>query len=343
MMSVILDRRRFLQLATVSPLVLASVARPGQSNDLSTPLDHGIGGTGQSISGETDHGIGGTGVFGTIQRFGSIFVNGNRIAYSPDVLVNIDGVRADQRALRLGQVVRVALNGSPDHPSAHAIYVTSEVIGPIESMSTDSIVVLSQTIELTPHTYRPALKPGEIVAVYGIRKPDGTIVASRIEKRVAKSRMLLRGVAQSHNGHVKVGNLIIDIAARSFVGHRVVAEFGRKRGVLRVKSLKLEDLVPGLREGTINVETYVERAGETVSVGVGVTLNAAGFPGSADNGHTFVNMSLQEGRLVSPQLQDGQMPQPPNIDGPPTTSPGRPDPSGHESGPGSDGPKGPPK
>jgi hypothetical protein len=343
MMSVMLHRRRFLQLAAVSPLVLASVARAGQSSDLSTPLDHGIGGTGQSISGETDHGIGGTGVFGTIQRFGSIFVNGNRIAYSPDVLVNIDGVLADRRALRLGQVVRVALRGSPDHPSTHAIYVTSEVTGPIESVSASSIVVLSQVIELTPHTYRPALKPGKIAAVYGIRKPDGTIVASRIEQRSARSRMLLRGVAQSHNGRVKVGNLIMDIAARSFAGHRVVAEFGRTGATLRVKSLKLEDLVPGLREGTINVETYVEKAGKTVSVGVGVTLNAKGFPGSADNGHAYVNMSLQEGRLVSPQLQGGQTPQPPSMDGPPTMSPGRPDPGGHGPGLGSGGPNGPPK
>ena len=39
--------------------------------------DQGIGGTG--ISRGDDHGIGGTGIVGVIQRFGSIFVNGERI------------------------------------------------------------------------------------------------------------------------------------------------------------------------------------------------------------------------------------------------------------------------
>ena len=41
--------------------------------------DQGIGGTG--ISRGNDHGIGGTGIVGIIQRFGSIFVNGDRISY----------------------------------------------------------------------------------------------------------------------------------------------------------------------------------------------------------------------------------------------------------------------
>ncbi|MFH1340388.1 MAG: hypothetical protein ABIL01_04105 [Pseudomonadota bacterium] len=39
--------------------------------------DHGIGGTG--ITRGNDQGIGGTGIVGVIQRFGSIFINGERI------------------------------------------------------------------------------------------------------------------------------------------------------------------------------------------------------------------------------------------------------------------------
>src|SRR6266567_550661 len=51
--------------------------------------DQGIGGTG--ITRGDDHGIGGTGIVGVIQRFGSIYVNGERIAYASDVPVRIDG------------------------------------------------------------------------------------------------------------------------------------------------------------------------------------------------------------------------------------------------------------
>ncbi|HLQ93961.1 MAG TPA: hypothetical protein VK148_28410, partial [Xanthobacteraceae bacterium] len=40
--------------------------------------DQGIGGTG--ITRGHDQGIGGTGIVGVIQRFGSIFVNGERIS-----------------------------------------------------------------------------------------------------------------------------------------------------------------------------------------------------------------------------------------------------------------------
>ena len=67
--------------------------------------DQGIGGTG--ISRGDDHGIGGTGIVGVIQRFGSIFVNGERIGYAPDVAVRIDGEAASVKALRIGHVARV--------------------------------------------------------------------------------------------------------------------------------------------------------------------------------------------------------------------------------------------
>src|SRR5215216_3867761 len=67
--------------------------------------DQGIGGTG--ITRGQDQGMGGTGIVGIIQRFGSIFVNGERISYAPDVPVRIDGETASVKALRVGHVARV--------------------------------------------------------------------------------------------------------------------------------------------------------------------------------------------------------------------------------------------
>src|SRR6266568_5291514 len=67
--------------------------------------DQGIGGTG--ITRGDDHGIGGTGIVGVIQRFGSIFVNGERIGYAPNVPVRIDGEAASATALKIGHLARV--------------------------------------------------------------------------------------------------------------------------------------------------------------------------------------------------------------------------------------------
>lgn len=338
-MSVKLYRRRFFQLATVWPFILESAAKAAQDTALTPPIDHGIGGTGQSLSGENDHGIGGTGVFGTIQRFGSIFVNGYRITYPSAVPVFMDGVRADARALRLGQVVRVALAGSFEDPLAHAIHVTSEVVGPTKSISKGEIVVLAQTIELTPNTSKPALEAGMNVAVYGIRRPDGTIVASRIEKRSRRSRTLLRGIAASQNGRLKVGNLVMDIAAGPFMGRRVLVELGRLGKTPLVQSVRLEELVPGLSEGRISIETYGEKKGGSVSVGVGTTVEAAALRSFTVDGHGYVDISVKAGGLVSAPNQNEQHPQTPSAHQPSGAS--QPDRGG--PGPGFGGARGPPK
>src|SRR5260370_28629066 len=67
--------------------------------------DQGIGGTG--ITRGHDQGIGGTGIVGVIRRFGSVFVNGERISYAPNVLVRIDGEPASAMALKIGHLARV--------------------------------------------------------------------------------------------------------------------------------------------------------------------------------------------------------------------------------------------
>src|SRR5262245_54971551 len=93
-------------------LLLAALWLAGSSSALSSAWaqvrrgsDQGIGGTGITRGG--DHGIGGTGIVGVIQRFGSIYVNGERISYAADVPVRIDGQLASVKRLQIGQVARV--------------------------------------------------------------------------------------------------------------------------------------------------------------------------------------------------------------------------------------------
>jgi len=297
-----LRRRNFFQLLMASPLIAATSASAGPKK-ISSSQDEGIGGTGQSLNGETDHGIGGTGVFGTIQRFGSIFVNGHRIRYSPDVPVFIDGARANPGALKLGQVVRVALEGSLTKPSARAIHVTSEVIGPIESIGTDNIIVLSQRIEFAPRIFKTKLELGKRVAVHGIRKPNGTLVATRIERRSSEYGFVLRGVAERDGDHLRVGNLLINIPIGSLAGRRVIVDFERMTSNLRVKRVRLEELVPGLQGGTVNVETYGEKAGKSIVAGVGITLNASAFRDITQAGHGYVDIAVRDGHLVAPHSE----------------------------------------
>ena len=110
--------------------------------------DQGIGGTG--LSRGDDHGIGGTGIVGVIQRFGSIFVNGERIGYAPDVPVRIDGEAASVKALRIGHVARVVAQRQANGMlTTNRIDAVSEVVGPIESVKGGEMTVLGQKVAWT--------------------------------------------------------------------------------------------------------------------------------------------------------------------------------------------------
>ena len=134
--------------------------RGGRSGD-----DQGIGGTGAARIGD-DHGIGGTGIVGVIQRFGSIFVNGERIGYAPDVPVRINGEAASVKALRIGHVARVvAVRQANGALTTRGISAVSEVIGPIQSVGAGEMSVLGQRVTFTG---RETWRPGTYVAVSGL-------------------------------------------------------------------------------------------------------------------------------------------------------------------------------
>src|SRR5438477_1075778 len=108
--------------------------------------DQGIGGTGVTSIGD-DHGIGGTGIVGVIQRFGSIYVNGERIGYAADVPVRINGEPASPKALRIGHVARVvAVRQANGALTTRGIAAVSEVIGPIETVKSGEMAVLGQKV-----------------------------------------------------------------------------------------------------------------------------------------------------------------------------------------------------
>ena len=144
--------------------------------------DDGIGGTGHTGSGEDD-GIGGSGLFGTVTGFGSICLNGRRIQYDAEVSVFFDGESATSDDLEIGQVVKVVARDE----KALVIDIVFAVVGPVAEVNTASFTVMGQVVEPAKGSIVDwdSLVAGHRVAVSGLRRPDGTIVASRVDPAYA--------------------------------------------------------------------------------------------------------------------------------------------------------------
>ncbi len=133
-------------------LVLALVGLPLAG---SPAADGGIGGTGAPASGPaiSDRGIGGTGIVGVITGFGSVFVNGLEVAYTPSTPLTVDGVAEPDAALRVGQLA--AIVASEDRGlHAVSIDVRHEVSGPVTSVDAGGgmLVVAGQPVAIDSGT-----------------------------------------------------------------------------------------------------------------------------------------------------------------------------------------------
>lgn len=182
--------------------------------------DRGIGGTGAPTSGPaiSDRGIGGTGIVGVVTGFGSVFVNGLEVAYTPTTPLTVDGVTEPDAALRVGQLAAIVAS---DDRGLHAVSidVRHEVSGPVTAVTADGgagggmLVVAGQRIALDSGTEGlqgpdalQTVRPGDWVAVSGLREPDGVIAASRIDQRSPGS-ILVRGAATPVAGGWRIGDL----------------------------------------------------------------------------------------------------------------------------------------
>jgi len=228
--------------------------------------DQGIGGTGLT-SGEQDRGIGGTGIVGVIQRFGSIFVNGERVSYAANVPVRIDGTPASAKDLRIGHVVRVLAQPQPNSMlTTQSVDVVSEVAGPIEAVNANEITVLGQKVWWTSR--ESWLRPGTQVAVFGLRQTDGVIIASLIERR-RNATARVTGLLERDRDGVRIGDLRLDGVDSTLVGQRVRAEGRVAQGVMQVASARLDNFADLSGASRLSIEAYVRRVGTTLQFGSG--------------------------------------------------------------------------
>lgn len=348
-------RRSVLALLAGTALAWPHAARPQTGAE--PPQDRGIGGTGarpepdDPLSG--DRGIGGTGVIGTIRRFGSILVNGLRIAYPPDVRVTIDGRPARAADLRIGHVVRVVARGPEGGLTTRAIAVTSEVVGPVEAVAPGRLTVLGQTVSTTSLASRISVAVGERVAVSGLRRGDGTIVASLIEPRAEGPDRVAGPVRRGPDGVARIGGLSLDGLKAGLAGRRVLVE-GRPEGSgLAVTAARdvSRPFPAGLARAS--VEGYVVPGGATLRLGSGLAVagrtEAEARPGA---GPAVIEAGIgRDGRMRIESVRGadgsprggngppgGGRPGGPPGSGPAGTRPGGRAPAGGGPGPGYGGP-----
>lgn len=150
--------------------------------------DSGIGGTG---FGAPDSGIGGTGVFGTITGFASICVNGLEVHYAPDVSVTWNGAAATAQDLAIGHVVWIVAEEEDDELVARSIEVSSALIGSVDRFDVErgALHISGESVAVTSATRVFGNVGGEVdvdagtrVEISGLRRADGRIVASRIDR-----------------------------------------------------------------------------------------------------------------------------------------------------------------
>jgi hypothetical protein len=302
---------------------------------ISSGHDQGIGGTG--ISRGNDHGIGGTGIVGVIQRFGSIFVNGERIAYAADVPVHIDGVAASTKALKIGQLARVvAVREANGTLVTRAINVASEVAGRIESVRPGELTVLGQRVIASgSENWR---RTGAQVAVYGLRRTDGVIVASLVEAR-RDSATHVAGLLERDSTGLRIGGLKVDGVNAALVGQRVQAEGQVTQGVMRVARASADNLSDLAGADRLLIEAYVRRAGNELQLGSGfMARDVSRFAPSYGEARVVVNaVRDNSGGLRVESVQSVSSFPGTSLQGPhgPSRGPGGP------AGPGGAGPHGP--
>ncbi|WP_256808036.1 DUF5666 domain-containing protein [Bradyrhizobium sp. Bra64] len=255
--------------------------------------DQGIGGTG--LTRGDDHGIGGTGIVGVIQRFGSIYVNGERIAYASDVPVRIDGEAASPKALRIGQLARVVATRQADGTLVtRNITIASEVSGPVEAVKGNELTVLGQKIVASDKERK--LRAGMQVAVYGLRRTDGVIVASLVEpRRDAAARVT--GLVERGPDGLRIGGLKLNNVDPLLVGQRVQIEGGASEGAMQAARTRIDDFSDLVGASRLSIEAYVQRAGSNLQLGSGlIAHDGSRFGPAAGEARMVVNGAFDRSR-----------------------------------------------
>ncbi|MEM9176164.1 MAG: DUF5666 domain-containing protein, partial [Myxococcota bacterium] len=215
--------------------------------------------------------IGGSGLFGTLTGFGSLCVNGRRVELEEAAPVRVDGVEAEASALAVGQVLRIETDVVDGRWSARSVAVEHAVVGPVTAREDAGFRVMGQRVLWSAGDETvPAV--GDRVAVSGLVRDDGAVVASRLDAAREDGPDLVRGIASSEGDAFRIGTTPVvfedEAGARPVGGREVVSgrwdEAGRR---LVAREREAAAALP-LDARAFELEAYVRAdAGGGLSVG----------------------------------------------------------------------------
>ena len=169
--------------------------------------ERGIGGTG--IGGTS---IGNTGIVGIITGFASVCVDGLEVHYDASTKVDVEGKLTTVAALRAGQVVMIQARDGKAGLQAGMIAVRQEVAGRIDAVddAAGHWSIAGQSVQVPSDAWGAGrFRPGDWVAISGLRRADGTILASRVDV-APPDRFSLHGRLIRDTGGTRVGLLALD-------------------------------------------------------------------------------------------------------------------------------------
>lgn len=230
-----------------------------------------------------DRGIGGTGIVGVITGFGSVWVDGVEVALDDATAVDADGRTIAPEDLRIGQVAVIAASGTPSELTASSISIRYEVSGPVEAVdeADHAMMVAGQRVVVAGDVAGDVQAGrGDWVAVSGIRRPDGDIVATRIDRRLP-GMVTVRGPLAVHGSSLRVGRLEVAGDVPEDAGAVVLS--GRYADGVLIAEAAEPDLIatdPGRHfgddVGRVLIETYVRSLDGELQINGGLISVAGG-------------------------------------------------------------------
>jgi hypothetical protein len=186
------------------------------------------GGGGGGQDGVTPPPPAGITVTGAITGFGSLYVNGVRFTTSA-ADIEIDGAKATQADLKVGQVVDIKGTMQDGSAKADVVRYNHNLEGPVTAIDGLTLVAMGQTVRVgsdtslgDPVTINPdrieieGLALGDVVQVSGLIAEDGSIEATRVDLRVKDGAYDVYGTASGVNEGQKtffINALLVDYSS----------------------------------------------------------------------------------------------------------------------------------
>jgi hypothetical protein len=285
------------------------------------------GGGGEQVAGIDGRGAPPSAVgvvsLGTITGFGSVIVNGQTFNTN-NATFTIDGSPGVQSDLAVGDVVLIeGTITSGGAPVASSVTFDDAVEGPISSidLAAQTLTVLGQLVRIdaatsfddgiSPNSLE-ALTVGEIVEVSGFLLADGSIGATRIERKVPGGELELTGaVGNAGAATFEINGFVVDYSAAMLSnfpngapenGQRVEAKGDLLvNGVLVATAVEFKGDDFGDDGDEAEVEGYItvfNSASDFAVEGVRITTNAQTAYENGTSGDLAVNRKVEvEGEI----------------------------------------------